>query len=73
MSELNDADVDEEERLREVSFLEYEVGEIEEAGLTVGEDEELETQYKRFINGKKLWKHSIRRISIPEGWIRHQS
>ena len=54
MSELNDADVDEEERLREVSFLEYEVGEIEEAGLTVGEDEELETQYKRFINGKKI-------------------
>ena len=39
VSELNDADVDEEERLREVSFLEYEVGEIEEAGLTVGEDE----------------------------------
>ena len=36
VSELNDADVDEEERLREVSFLEYEVGEIEEAGLTVG-------------------------------------
>ena len=54
VSELNDADVDEEERLREVSFLEYEVGEIEEAGLTVGEDEELETQYKRFINGKKI-------------------
>ena len=39
VSELNDADVDEEERLREVSFLEY---------------EELETQYKRFINGKKI-------------------
>ena len=54
VSELNDADVDEEERLREVSFLEYEVGEIEEAGLTVGEDEVLETQYKRFINGKKI-------------------
>ena len=46
VSELNDAEVDEEERLREVSFLEYEVGEIEEAGLTVGEDEELDTQYK---------------------------
>ena len=54
VAELNEADVDEEERLREVSFLEYEVGEIEEAGLTIGEDEELETQYKRFINGKKI-------------------
>ena len=41
VSELNDADVDEEERLREVSFLEYEVGEIEEAGLTVGALREL--------------------------------
>ena len=72
VSELNDADVDEEERLREVSFLEYEVGEIEEAGLTVGEDEELETQYKRFINGKKIVEALNQAYQyIPEGWIRH--
>ena len=32
------------------------------AGLTVGEDEELETQYKRFINGKSDRKHNYWRI-----------
>ena len=73
MSELNDADVDEEERLREVSFWNMKSVRLKRPDLLWGEDEELETQYKRFINGKKLWKHSIRRISIPEGWIRHQS
>ncbi len=53
-SELNESVVDEEERLREVSFLEYEIKEIEDANLTVGEDEQLEEEYKRFLNGKKI-------------------
>lgn len=53
-TELNESVVDEEERLREVSFLEYEIKEIEDANLTVGEDEQLEEAYKRFLNGKKI-------------------
>lgn len=53
-AELKDSVVDEEERLREVSFLEYEIKEIEEANLTTGEDDRLEEAYKRFTNGKKI-------------------
>lgn len=52
--ELHDADVDEEERLREISFLEYEINEIEQAALQEGEDEELETDFRRILNGKKI-------------------
>lgn len=52
--ELAHADVNEEERLRELSFLEYEVREIEEAGLEIGEDETLEANYRKFSNGKKI-------------------
>lgn len=53
-TELKNADVDEDERLREVSLLEYEINELEEADLKEGEDQELEADYKRFINGKKI-------------------
>ncbi len=52
--ELEQADVDEEERLREISFLEYESAEIEEAALHPGEDEELEDAFRRFSNGRKI-------------------
>ena len=52
--ELAHADVNEEERLRELSFLEYEVREIEEVGLEIGEDETLEANYRKFSNGKKI-------------------
>lgn len=52
--ELEQADVDEEERLREAAFLEYEVKEIEEADLHPGEDEELEEAFRRFSNGQKI-------------------
>ncbi len=45
---------DEEERARELSFLEFEIREIEDAGLRIGEDEELEEDFKRFSNGKKI-------------------
>lgn len=52
--ELKNADVEEEERLREISFLEYEVNEISEAFLKEGEDEELEALYRKFTNGKRI-------------------
>ena len=54
LEELNQADVDEEERLREASFLEYEIKEISEANLKENEDEVLEEEYKRYRNGKKI-------------------
>ena len=52
--EFENAGMDAEQRNRELSFLTYEVDEIEQAGLVVGEDEELEEQFKRFSNGKKI-------------------
>lgn len=54
MDELKQADVDEEDRLREASFLEYEIKEIKEANLVVGEDDTVEEEYKRYCNGKKI-------------------
>jgi DNA repair protein RecN (Recombination protein N) len=47
-------DVDESARERELSFLRFEIGEIEEASLADGEDEELEQKYRRMSNGKKI-------------------
>lgn len=52
--EFEHSDSNAEERARELSFLEYEVQEIEDAGLTSGEDEELEEQFRKYSNGKKI-------------------
>ena len=46
--------LDEESRKREISFLEFELQEIEEAGLRPGEDEELEKQYKKMSSGRNI-------------------
>ncbi len=54
VEELAEADRDGEDRVREISFLEYELHEIEEARLREGEDEELEAEYSRFCNGKRI-------------------
>lgn len=53
-NELKEASLDTEQRTRELSFLQYEAEEIENAALTAGEDEELEAEYRRFANGKKI-------------------
>ena len=46
--------LDEESRKREISFLEFEIQEIEEANLVPGEDEELEKRYKKIFNSRKI-------------------
>lgn len=51
---LKESSLDERERQKELSLTEFEVNEIEEAGLTPGEDEELEQLYHRMMAGKKL-------------------
>lgn len=53
-NELQEANLDSADREREISFLEYEVNEIEEAGLQPGEDEQLEQDYRRLVNGQKI-------------------
>lgn len=52
--EMEETVTDESQRSREASFLEYEISEITEAALTPGEDEELETEYRRLSHGKKI-------------------
>ncbi len=47
-------DMDEAARKREIDLLAYEIGEIEEAALTEGEDEQLEEQYRRMGNFRKI-------------------
>ena len=54
LEELNSLDIDEEQKNREMAFLEFEITEIENAALTTGEDEELERQYKKLSNARKI-------------------
>ena len=54
LSELKALDMDEEQRNREMAFLEFEIDEIEKAGLVPGEDEELERSYRKLVNAKKI-------------------
>ena len=44
--ELKEYEIDEKERERELSFLKYEISEIEDAALVPGEEEELEKKYR---------------------------
>ena len=52
--QLQEAQMDEESRLREISLLEFETDEIGKAELVPGEDEELERRYRRMTNARKL-------------------
>ena len=52
--EWQDADRIDGDREREISFLEYEIHEIAEANLQVGEDERFESQYRRLSNSKRI-------------------
>lgn len=52
--ELEKANLDEKERNKEIGFLEFEIGEIQNANLKAQEDETLEEQYRRMLNGKKI-------------------
>ncbi len=53
-NELEEASMDSEQQARELSFLQYEIDEIDQAHLTPGEDEELETEYRRLSNARKI-------------------
>ena len=54
IKKLKALDMDEEQRNRERAFLEFEINEIESSSLKTGEDEELETLYRKLNNGKKI-------------------
>lgn len=52
--ELAHAMLDEAERAKEVDFLAFEVSQIQEADLKIGEDVILEETYKHMVNSKKI-------------------
>ena len=54
VEKLDEAKVLSEGRDREISLLEYELKEIEEADLKLGEDAEAEAEYKRLSSAEKL-------------------
>ena len=54
LEEKKQAVTDDVQRERELSFLEYEINEIQEAHLVVGEDETLESSYRKMANSRKI-------------------
>lgn len=53
-SKLSELKTDEDKRLREISFLEYEINEIKKSALKKGEDEVLAAEYKKLSNAKTI-------------------
>ncbi len=51
---IEDEAMDEEQKAKEQALAEFEYREIEDAKLIIGEDEELEQQYRRMVNSKKI-------------------
>lgn len=52
--QLSSNAIDEEKRKREISFLEFEINEIQEAALLPDEDTELEQEYSKLNNSKQI-------------------
>lgn len=52
--ELAENELDEASRKRELSLAQYELEEIDEAALQPGEDEQLERDYRRMVNGRRI-------------------
>ncbi|MBQ7613763.1 MAG: DNA repair protein RecN [Butyrivibrio sp.] len=52
--ELSESDIDESARLREQELLEFEIGEINDAQVVIGEDKDLENLYHRMVNSRKI-------------------
>lgn len=51
---LKELSIDEDKRLREISFLEYEINEIKSANIKKDEDETLTAEYKKLNNAKNI-------------------
>lgn len=51
---LSQYEMDEDKRLREMDFLQFEINEIEDAHLKAGEEDELAAQFKRMNNAGKI-------------------
>jgi DNA repair protein RecN (Recombination protein N) len=67
--ELEENAINEEERARELSFLEFEIGEIEDAALTEGEEEEIEERFRLMNSSKQILEalSSVQSLTGSEG------
>ncbi len=65
--EFDSSNLDEEQRRRELSFLSYEAQEIEDAHLVPGEDEQLEKDFRRFSNGRKILESAEKAYALTGG------
>lgn len=54
VGELEEQQLDDKMRAREAKLLEFEVNEIEAAGLDPKEDEQVENRYRRLVNARKM-------------------
>ncbi|MFP3154559.1 DNA repair protein RecN [Lachnospiraceae bacterium ZAX-1] len=66
LTEREQVVMDDAKRARELSFLEYEREEIDKAELKAGEDENLEAQYKKMLNSKKIIEAAAKAYSFIE-------
>ncbi len=57
LKQLKETAMDEEQRKRQMDFLEFEINEIEQAQLLIDEDEDLEKEYRKLVNSKKIAEH----------------
>ena len=67
LKELKETAMDEEQKKRQIDFLEFEINEIVQAGLRVGEDEELEKEYRKLVNSKKI-AENMQEVHILTGY-----
>ncbi len=71
--QFSEKDISIEERNREKDFLLYEINEIENANLKLGEDEELENLYRKIINSKKIMEELNLVNSLMAGGLEHNA
>ena len=65
--EFEGSNIDEKTRLHAQELASYEVKEIEEAALVEGEDDELESNYRRMLNSRKITETSSNAMEIISG------
>lgn len=65
--EIENNQVDEEERARQIDFLNFEISEIENANLLADEDDELQAMYKKMSNAKNIIETSSNVYDMTSG------
>lgn len=70
--EMDEAITDESQRLNEISFLEFQIDEIEQAGLRDGEEEELDRAFKKMSHARQMMEN-IGNAHMMTGYDSHAS